>query len=205
MYSKTKHIFIAIVALFTLSACASGDMVSGAETGDEKKMSQMEALEEKILDVALELKQRVEQFDPGEKTVAVTSFVDLNDLDSSSSFGRFVAERLSMEMHDLGFNIRELRQRKSIKFKRQEGEFGLTRQSADLMRKFQVDAALVGTYMVVGAEVVVNARLIDVDSSRVISVGHMVVNLKNLKQIRGMLPRSSRTIPVVKVAHIDGD
>jgi len=202
VYSKIKHIFIAIVTLFTLSACASGDMVSGDETGDEKKMSRMEALEEKILDVALELKQRVEQFDPGEKTVAVTSFVDLNNLDSSSSFGRFVAERLSMEMHDLGFNIRELRQRKSIKFKRQEGEFGLTRQSTDLMRKFQVDAVLAGTYLIVGAEVVVNARLIDVDSSRVISVGHMVVNLK---QIRGMLPRNSRAIPVVKVAHIGGD
>jgi len=107
-----------------------------------------------------------------------------------------------MEMHDLGFNIRELRQRKSIEFKRQEGEFGLTRQSADLMRKFQVDAVLAGTYLVVGAEVVVNARLIDVDSSRVISVGHMMVNLK---QIRGMLPRNNRTAPVVKVAHIDGD
>ncbi|VAX15574.1 hypothetical protein MNBD_NITROSPINAE03-679 [hydrothermal vent metagenome] len=202
MYSKIKHIFIAIVTLFTLSACASGGMVSGDEASDEKKMSRMEALEEKILDVALELQQRAERFDPQEKTVAVTSFVDLDNLDSSSSFGRFVSERLSMEMHDLGFNVRELRQRKSIKFKRQEGEFGLTRQSADLMRKFQVDAVLAGTYLVVDSEVVVNARLIDVDSSRVISVGHMVVNLK---QIRGMLPRNNRATPVVKVAHIDGD
>lgn len=174
-------------------------------TGDGKKMSRMEALEEKILDIALELDQGVEGFNPGEKTVAVTTFVDLDNLDVSSSFGRFVAERLAMEIHKLGFNVRELRRRKSIEFRKQKGEFGLTRESAYLMRKFQVDAVLAGTYLLVGAEVVVNARLIDVDSSRVISVGHMIANLKSLSQVRGMFPRNNRAIPVVKVAYIGED
>jgi len=201
VYSITKHIFIAIATLFTMSACASDYMVSG----DGEKLSRMEALEEKISDIALELQQQAERFNPQEKTIAVTSLVDLDNLDASSSFGRFVAERLSMQMHEMGFNIRELRRRKTIEFKKQEGEFGLTRHSADLMRKFQVDAVLAGTYLVVGSEVVVNARLIDVDSSRVISVGHMVADLNSLKQIRGMLHRDSRAVSIVKVAHIDGD
>lgn len=201
MLSLIKQMLIAVAILFTMSACASSYMTSG----DGKRLGSMEALEEKILNIALELHQRVEEFDPEEKTVAVTTFVDLDNLDLSSSFGRFVAERLSMEMHKLGFNIRELRQRKSIEFKKEKGEFGLTRKSADLMRNFQVDAVLAGTYLMVGDEVVVNARLIDVDSSRVISVGHMIADLKSLKQVRSMLPRNNRAIPVVKVAHIDGD
>lgn len=196
-----KHIFIAIVTLFIMSACASSYMVSG----DGGKMSRMEALEEKILIIAIELRQRVEEFNPEEKTIAVTTFVDLNNLDVSSSFGRFVAERLSMEMHKLDFNVRELRQRKSIEFKKAKGEFGLTRKSTDLMRRFQVDAVLVGTYLVVGDEVVVNARLIDVDSSRVISVGHVIADLRSLTQLRGMLPGDQKETPVVKVAHIKGD
>lgn len=201
MFRLKKEILIAIAILCAVPACASDYMAS--EGG--KRMSDIAALEDKILTVAHDLNNRVEEFTPEDKTVAITTFVDLNNLDSSSAFGRFIAKRLSMELHKLGFNVRELRQRKSIEFKIHKGEFSLTRKSADLMKNFQVDAILTGTYLMVGDDVVVNAKLIDVDSSRVISVGHMVANLNRLKQIRAMLPKNNRAIPVVKVAHIEGD
>lgn len=201
MFRLKKEILFAIAIICAAPACASDYMASGGPKG----ISDIEALENKILNVAHDLNNRVEEFNPEEKTVAVTTFVDLDNLDSSSSFGRFIAERLSMELHKLGFNVRELRQRKSIEFKKEKGEFSLSRKSADLMKNFQVDAILVGTYLMVGDEVVVNAKLIDVDSSRVISVGHMIANLKRLERVRGMFPKNNRAIPEVKVAHIGGD
>lgn len=188
-----------IVTIFTISACTANYMAMS----NGPKMGQMEAIEEKINSIASELFRRMREFDPENKTVAVTTFVRLDDLEASSSFGRFVAERLSMELHNLGFNIRELRQRKEIEFKKTKGEFALTRNSKELMKRFQVDALLTGTYLVVGNEVVVNAKFIDIDSSRVISVGHAVADLNTLRRIRDMLPADKKTAPVVKVVHIE--
>ncbi len=164
----------------------------------------MEVIEEKIKFIATELYQSMREFDPMEKSIAVTTFVDLDSLEVSSPFGRFIAEQLSTELHNLGFNIRELRQRKSIEFKKEKGEFALTRRSAELMKRFQVDAVLTGVYTVVGDEVVVNARFIDLDSSRVISVGHVVADLRSLDRIRDMLSRDTKKeTPVVKVVHLE--
>jgi TolB-like protein len=167
---------------------------------DEKTLGQVEYINEKILNIAIELNHRLREFTPGDKVVAVTTFVDLDSLDTSSSFGRYVSERLSMELHKLGFNIRELRQRKSISVEYEKGEFALTRNTEDLMRRAQVDAVLTGTYTVIGDEVIVNARFLDLDSSRVISVGHMVADFGSLKRIRNLLSRRHKgSTPVVKV------
>jgi len=162
----------------------------------------IEKIDEQIQVIAIELNHRIREFDPNDKSLAVTTFVDLDNLSESSSFGRFLGEQLSTELHKLGFNIRELRQRKTIAILRDKGEFALTREASELMKKFQVDAVLAGTYMLVGDEVVVNARVIDVDSSRVISVGQMITSLRGLDQIRALLSRRSRgSTPIVKVVN----
>ncbi|MBF0169975.1 MAG: hypothetical protein HQK87_02625 [Nitrospinae bacterium] len=134
-----------------------------------------QAFNKEIQIIAIEMVNRLREFDPTDRTVAVTTFVDLDNFEETSSFGRYVAEDLGMELFKLGFRLREIRQRVQIKITPEVGEVALTRDSAALMRSAQVDAVVTGAYSRFGDQVVVNARLIDVDTGRVVSAGQMVV------------------------------
>ena len=165
-----------------------------------------ESLNKKIELVALELTDRLREFEPDDKTIAVTTFVDLDNLEKTSAFGRFVAEQLSSELYKLGFRVRELRQMSEVEVVRHKGEFAISRRTARLMKRFRIDAVATGTYTMVGDEVVVNARLLSVDTARVVSVGQMVANVKYKSFIHDLLTReSARYTPTVKVYSLDGE
>ncbi len=134
-----------------------------------------QAFNKEIQVIAIEMVNRLREFDPTDETVAVTTFVDLDNFDETSSFGRYVAEDLGMELFKLGFRLREIRQRVQISITPEVGEVALTRQASALMQSAQVDAVVTGAYSRFGNQVVVNARLIDVDTGRVVSAGQMVV------------------------------
>lgn len=173
-----------MLCFIPLAGCALAPRAVSAE-----EQSQVERIDQRIQNIAIELNHRLRNFNPSEKTVAVTTFVELDNLDVASSFGRFVSERLASHLHTMGFNIRELRLRKSIDVVNEKGEFALTRRAEELMREFQVDAVLVGTYMTLGGEVSVNARFISLDSSLVVSVGSMVADLEQMRNVQALLSR----------------
>ncbi len=153
-----------------------------------------------IEDFAMEISARVREFDLDSKTIGVTTFVELDNLESSSSFGRHVSEQLASELYKLGFHIRELRQRVDVETIRTKGEFALTRNGNLLMKKFQVDALLAGSYTVVGKTLVASARIINRDTSHIVSVGGMTIDLKKHREVLSLLNRnSSGPPPVVKV------
>lgn len=162
--------------------------------------SQAEAFNQRIQVIAIEITNRLRDFDPNDKNIAVTTFVDLDNIDEATSFGRFVAEQVGAELYKLGFKVREIRQRKDIEIIQEKGEFYLSRKSAEIMKASRVDAVVTGTFTIVGEEVVVSSRLIGVESGRVEAVGQMVANISQNDYIRDLLNRnSSRSRPVVKV------
>lgn len=201
MSARLPALFTLLLAAAFAPGCAQFQEFANAPMD---KRPQTEIIKEKIKVVATEINYRLRSFEPTEKTIAVTTFVDLDNLDVASSFGRFLAEELASEMHTLGYNVRELRQRQGVEVVEQKGEFILTRRSEELMKSARIDAALTGTYMVVGDNVVVNARIVDLDSSMVISVGQMTANLRELGDIRELLAKSGQgAAPVVKVVAME--
>lgn len=201
MSARLPALYTLLMAVTLASGCAQFREFADAPMD---KRPQAEVVKDKIKIIATEINYRLRSFDPTEKTIAVTTFVDLDNLDAASSFGRFLAEELASEMHSLGYNVRELRQRRSVEVVEQKGEFILSRRSEELMKSARIDAALTGTYMAVGDNVVVNARIIDLDSSMVISVGQMVANLKDLDDIRELLAKGGQgAAPVVKVVAME--
>ena len=183
-----------ITPLVALSLCACSMLK------DEYVEGKAEALNGKIQVVAIELANRIREFETTDKTIAVSTFVDLDNLEDTSAFGRYVAEELSTELYKLGFRLRELRQMEQVDIVPEKGEFALSRKTAKLMKKFHLDAIVAGTYTMVGDEVVVNARMLSLDTARVVSVGQMTANVQRKGYVRGLLKRGSgRSAPTVRV------
>jgi TolB-like protein len=112
--------------------------------------------------------------DPG--PVGITTFVDLNNLDTSSSFGRIYSEQMVTELSMRGYEIKELRVGKSLRFVNNAGEFSLTRDILNSQASHSLSGIIVGTYSASPDRVYVNARLIDPKSSLVLSAASIEID-----------------------------
>ncbi|MEA3288797.1 MAG: FlgO family outer membrane protein [Campylobacterota bacterium] len=113
-----------------------------------------------------------------ETKIILTSFVDLANLDKTTTFGRIISESMYNELHIRKFNVTDFRGQDAVSVT-QEGEFHITRDVEKL--KDQIDSIeyiLVGTYVKFeGDSILVNARILDSISGKVISTGRVVYKL----------------------------
>ncbi len=131
--------------------------------------------------------------------IAVTTFVEIDNLYQSSTFGRILAEQLISELSMKGYNVTEIRLSDAVQIMESEGELGLSRQIDVLRPQQSLSGLVVGTYAVSNERVYINARLIDPRSSNIISVGS--VEMSKSKEISQLLrgnsfPSSLERIPV---------
>ena len=87
------------------------------------------------------------------------SFVNQDNFDSSSSFGRYIAEQLFYELNQLGVPVREYRTMARIMTRPQDGEFALSRRMEEAAGVPTAGLVLTGTYYFDKHTVFVNARL----------------------------------------------
>lgn len=103
--------------------------------------------------------------------LGVTTFVNLDDLYSTSSFGRMYAEQLMSELSMRGFEVVELRHSDALQFLNSTGEMALSRDVSAIRRERELGGVVVGTYLASPKRVYVNARLLDPTTSMVLSAG----------------------------------
>ncbi|BBD07883.1 FlgO family outer membrane protein [Desulfovibrio ferrophilus] len=87
------------------------------------------------------------------------SFVNQDNFESSSSFGRYIAEQLFYELNQLGIPVREYRTLPRIMTRPEDGEFALTRSMEEQAPVPTTGLVLTGTYYFDKHNVFVNARL----------------------------------------------
>ncbi|HIG14396.1 MAG TPA: hypothetical protein EYQ32_08065 [Gammaproteobacteria bacterium] len=104
-----------------------------------------------------------------QRSIAAASFVNIDDLSESSSFGRIVSQQLASRLSSHGFQIIEMLLRKSVYIQQQAGEFLLSRELKNISKEHNVQAAIVGTYAVGKNSVYVTAKIVDSASSIVIA------------------------------------
>ncbi len=104
-----------------------------------------------------------------QRAVAAASFVNIDNLAESSSFGRIVSQQLASRFADHGVKIIEMLLRKSIYIKQQAGEFLLSRELKNISQEHNVQAAIVGTYAVGKESVYVTAKIVNAANSIVIA------------------------------------
>ena len=139
--------------------------------------------------------------DPG--PIGVTTIVNLDDLYTTSNFGRMYAEQLMSELTMKGYQIVELRHSDALHFMNNAGEFGLSRDTAAVRDNRNLGGVLVGTYSVSPERVYVNVRLLDPKSSIVLSAGS--VEMEKTHELARMLRGGSfnTTMERIPVKHLD--
>jgi len=107
---------------------------------------------------------------PPDTPIMAASFANIDNLTSSSTFGRIVSEQVANRLAQHGFKIVEMKLRhESVFMKKGEGEFMLSRELKDLSSSHEIQAALVGTYAISEYFVFVSARIVQTSESSVLA------------------------------------
>jgi len=101
-------------------------------------------------------------------TVIVTSFTNLNKISQTSGFGRLVAESLMHELQVRKWQVYEIRLTNNIVVN-ESGEFSLSRDISKLKELYKIGGIVTGTYSIADGNLVVNARVMDMNTGIMIS------------------------------------
>ncbi|MCC6954613.1 MAG: hypothetical protein IT290_10885 [Deltaproteobacteria bacterium] len=131
--------------------------------------------------------------------IAIATFVDLDNLYGSSTFGRILSEQLMSELAMKGYNVIELRHSDALQVLFDQGEFNLSREVGRIRKHQDISGIVVGTYVASPLRVYLNARLIDPATSMILSAGS--VEMAKTEEISRMLrtnnyPPALERIPV---------
>jgi len=99
----------------------------------------------------------------------VASFVNLDDLKQSSTFGRMVSEQISSRFKQRGYTAIEMKLRTTIFIKEGSGEFLLSRELSEISTKHHAQAVVVGSYAAASDRVYLTVRVINVTDSRILA------------------------------------
>lgn len=95
------------------------------------------------------------------RPILFTSFVDLDNLNSSSTFGRLLGEQVASRMSQLGYRVMELKLRQgSMIVNENAGEMILSRDLRDVRTSQDTQGVLVGTYTIIDDAIIVSAKLL---------------------------------------------
>jgi TolB-like protein len=106
---------------------------------------------------------------PKDSPILIASFVNIDDLDDSSTFGRVVSEQFASRFKQRNYTTIEMKLRTNVFIREGSGEFLLSRELAEISTKHRAQAVVVGTYAVASKKVYLTARLINVSDGRVLS------------------------------------
>ena len=187
MTRKIVAVLITSVAAFLLTSCAvtpdgllltkagSFGLFSGVKDADlisvthQAADSMIKSIKESDGEnVSSMLKDTVNSLARG-GTVIAASFVNIDNLEESSSFGRIVSRQMATQFSARGYHVIELLLRKNVYIESKSGEFLLSRELSNIGAEYNAHALLVGTYAVGSKSVYVTARLVDAKSSIVIA------------------------------------
>jgi TolB-like protein len=129
--------------------------------------------------------------------IAVTTFVDVDNLYQSSTFGRILAEQLMSELTMRGYRVVEMRLSDSMQIMFQSGEFSLSRETGIIRDNQEISAIVVGTYAASPHRVYLNSRMIDPSSSMILSAG--TVEMRKTREIARLLRTSSQPTSLERI------
>ena len=101
--------------------------------------------------------------------VLTTTFVDNNDLNSTSHFGRLLQEHISSRFVQQGYTVKEIKLAKNLTIKEYSGETILSRELSRIEKNQKAQALLVGTISHTQRTMYISARLVNPLDQSVIS------------------------------------
>ncbi|MBU3603355.1 FlgO family outer membrane protein [Polynucleobacter sp. AP-Kaivos-20-H2] len=134
------------------------------------------------------------------RALMVTDFVALNTLNETSQLGRLLAQNLMHEMQLRNWTVTDVTFRKNILIEA-SGEFSLSRDPKQLKPAAQVGSIITGTYVNTAEGLILNVRMIQVNSGAVVSTAQ--VKLPADRLISHLLdgPPRPPTMPVLNLTN----
>lgn len=151
-------------------------------------------VDDKIVELADSLlaSSRIAQADMG--NIAITSFVNLHNLSKTSSFGRTIGETFFNELFIRGFNVADFRGQNALTIN-PTGEFFITRDARKINKKVANSYVLVGTFSAIDKQVIINARIMDNQTGRVVAAAKTYYQTTNCQLLNNCPVK--RTIRIV--------
>lgn len=186
----TKKIIYVCIALLGLSACATTEHTTSnkspssylATTNNPFISTNYSAADALIAQLAPKL-------NPAQPMIIAT-IVNIDDLDSSSTFGRLVSEQVSARFSQANFRMIEMKFRDYVYMKQDQGELLLTREIKDVAKNHNAQAVIVGTYALSGTDIFVNLKVIQPTTNIVLAVHDYTFPMDgNLKSMTKVLVR----------------
>jgi TolB-like protein len=112
----------------------------------------------------------------------VATFSNLDNLKSTSSFGRLIAENLAHELQVRKWRVIEVKMAKSITMT-PSGEFAMTREVAKIKGAHKVRAIVTGTYTYTDENVIVNAKVLNLDTGILLSSAQIIIPTDSISSI----------------------
>jgi TolB-like protein len=103
-----------------------------------------------------------------DNTFIVTSFSNLNRLSETSGLGRLIGENLIHELQVRRWRVFEMRMAKDVIIN-DTGEISLSRDNNRIRNTFTLGGIVTGTYSMAGNDIIINARVVDVETGLVLS------------------------------------
>lgn len=131
-----------------------------------------------VRELADQLLSNIQQHELRGKVGMPTSFVNQDNFEQSSAFGRYIAEQMYHEFNQRGFPVREYRiAGQNIRMEEGVGDLYLSRDKGKVAVSDKANVVLVGTYYQDGNNVFINARLIRPSDGLVYRTGQMVMRI----------------------------
>ncbi len=146
------------------------------------------------MDLSKNLSKSVDKENMG--LIALTSFVDLNQLNKTTHFGRVMGENLFNELYDYGFKLSDFRGQNALSVNA-SGEFYITRDVKKLKKSVLNKYILVGTYSKVEEGIIINTRILDNESGEIISTSRVLFRTNDCTLFETCAEVSPRTISIV--------
>ena len=161
------HRILSLLLLLCLSGCTyfNGTRLEGFLGADENLISLSYKITEDLEENAI---PRLMPRHP-DQPLLMTTFVDNNDLNQTSHFGRVLQEHIASRFVQLGYTVREIKMRNNLLIRPKSGEIMLSRDLKLLNPSLTAQAVLVGTYSYSKRTMYISARLINPENSTIIS------------------------------------
>jgi hypothetical protein len=95
-----------------------------------------------------------------DQPILVTTLVNNDQLDQTSSFGRSFQNNIAAGFSKRGYGVKELKLRRNLLVELHKGEFMLTRNLAEMAPVQRAQAVVVGTYTLVNRVLYLSVRLV---------------------------------------------
>ena len=187
-----KKLLLTIVSIVLLQISASANNYSNSQYTKYINTGRSDAgtMNQLVNALSNQLTNNKNFPDVQKSAIAITSFVSLDDLKSTSRLSNLLSENLIHEMQVRGYKIIDFKTMDTIKINA-SGDFLFSRDVAKLRKKLNIDYALTGTFTKYRTGTVVNARIICLKTHVVLSSAQILIPSRVVKRIK----RAANTIP----------